>query len=437
MLLLPHQSMARRSLLSTPPPPPPLVDFGGRITPSILLIIVILAIIFFVSGLLHLFVRYFLRPSNRDPDETEHATAFQGELQQLFHLHDAGVDQSFIDALPIFQYKSIASVKDPFDCAVCLCEFEADDKLRLLPKCSHAFHIQCIDVWLLSHSTCPLCRASLLHDLSPGHSSSPMLLVLESGGESSSRENDFNSQRRESVSIDDVGDETAAKAEEIDVAVKLGKFRSVEISRSGTQGGGGGGGSSSREVDQRRCFSMGPYEYMMEERSTLRVSIKPVKSSASFKKPGGRSTRSEYDCNSRRDGFNGFDAAVNSRGDEQHAHKLHDGLPKRESFSVSKIWLRQRKEEAETRRAVSFRLPAIQSGKADLKLKQSSSPSAMADLDDSNWWSKNVSELELDSDVEAGGFHDGAVSRVDETPSFARRTLLWITGKQNKVDNCV
>ncbi|KAG6532694.1 RING-H2 finger protein ATL13-like [Zingiber officinale] len=426
--------MARRSLLSAPPPPPPLVDFGSRITPSILLIIVILAIIFFVSGLLHLFVRYFLRHSNRSPDETEHATAFQGELQQLFHLHDAGVDQSFIDALPVFQYKSIAGVKDPFDCAVCLCEFEADDKLRLLPKCSHAFHVQCIDAWLLSHSTCPLCRASLLHDLSPGRSSSPMVLVLESGGESSSRENSFSSQRRESVSIDDVGDETAAKMEEIDVAVKLGKFRSVEISGSGTQEGGV---SSSREVDQRRCFSMGTFEYVMEERSTLRVSVKPVKSTASFKNPGGRSARSEYDCNSRREGFNGFHAAIISRGDEQHAHKLHDGLPKRESFSVSKIWLRQRKEEAEARRAVSFRLPVIQSGKADLKLKQSSSPSSMAELDDSKWRSKNGNELELDSDVEAGGFHDGAVSRADETPSFARRTLLWITGRQNKVDNCV
>lgn len=47
------------------------------------------------------------------------------------------------------------------DCAVCLSEFEEEERLRLLPKCSHAFHVPCIDTWLKSHSNCPLCRAGI------------------------------------------------------------------------------------------------------------------------------------------------------------------------------------------------------------------------------------------------------------------------------------
>jgi hypothetical protein len=92
-------------------------------------------------------------------------TAFQ---EQLFHLHDLGMDQAFIDVLPVFLYRNMVGGKhDPFDCVVCLCEFSPDDQLRLLPKCSHAFHLEYIDMSLLSHSTYPLCRRSLLAELSP------------------------------------------------------------------------------------------------------------------------------------------------------------------------------------------------------------------------------------------------------------------------------
>ncbi|KAG8075591.1 hypothetical protein GUJ93_ZPchr0006g41258 [Zizania palustris] len=48
-------------------------------------------------------------------------------------------------------------------CAVCLEDVQAGETVRQLPACGHLFHVDCIDMWLHAHRTCPLCR----HDLSP------------------------------------------------------------------------------------------------------------------------------------------------------------------------------------------------------------------------------------------------------------------------------
>jgi len=45
------------------------------------------------------------------------------------------------------------------ECSVCLARFDDADHLRLLPRCRHAFHLACVDRWLESNASCPLCRA--------------------------------------------------------------------------------------------------------------------------------------------------------------------------------------------------------------------------------------------------------------------------------------
>ncbi|XP_048134186.1 RING-H2 finger protein ATL13-like [Rhodamnia argentea] len=471
-------SSSQRSyfLLQQPPPPPTSSHSGdlslsNSVSPSILLIIIILAIIFFVSGLLHLLVRFLMRPPStvRDQEDPDGVTALQGQLQQLFHLHDAGVDQSFIDALPVFFYKAIIGLKNPFDCAVCLCEFEPEDKLRLLPKCSHAFHMECIDTWLLSHSTCPLCRANLLPDFSPAHIGSPIVLVLESGRESSrelvgransglgransafrtdshlgfcggselgsvrfelpGKSGEFDTKDEDSLSV------VAGSGERV-VPVKLGKFRNVED-------GEGSSSSITCNVDSRRCFSMGSFAYVMDEASTLQVPITTPEKKQSSKKPhlpltpGHRLAMSECGSESRRE-FVGFEGIknLNPNGKVNNPHERNENNGssiRKESFSISKIWLRGKREKANhpgaedsSRRAISFRFPInrnVAVGGSDLKDKKETGTEI-------GRWENGGTELGHDEEMESCNSLD---SLANNPPSFTRRTLLWLMGRQNRV----
>ncbi|CAI5527751.1 unnamed protein product [Closterium sp. Naga37s-1] len=51
--------------------------------------------------------------------------------------------------------------RDATECAVCLSDFADGEQLRCLLPCAHRFHVACIDCWLLSHTTCPVCRTAL------------------------------------------------------------------------------------------------------------------------------------------------------------------------------------------------------------------------------------------------------------------------------------
>ncbi|CAL9781467.1 unnamed protein product, partial [Musa acuminata subsp. burmannicoides] len=70
-----------------------------------------------------------------------------------------GLDAAAVAALPSVVV-SAGALKESLECAVCICELSEGDAARLLPKCGHAFHLECIDMWFCSNSTCPLCRTS-------------------------------------------------------------------------------------------------------------------------------------------------------------------------------------------------------------------------------------------------------------------------------------
>lgn len=69
---------------------------------------------------------------------------------------NGGLDRSLMQSIPTYEFKKAEG--NSWECAVCLNEFQEGEKLRVIPHCSHGFHIDCIDVWLRNNANCPLCR---------------------------------------------------------------------------------------------------------------------------------------------------------------------------------------------------------------------------------------------------------------------------------------
>ncbi|ESQ38546.1 hypothetical protein EUTSA_v10028921mg [Eutrema salsugineum] len=74
---------------------------------------------------------------------------------------ELGLSKELREMLPIVIFKESFSINDSL-CSVCLGDYQADEKLQQMPACGHTFHMDCIDLWLTSHTTCPLCRLSLI-----------------------------------------------------------------------------------------------------------------------------------------------------------------------------------------------------------------------------------------------------------------------------------
>lgn len=80
-----------------------------------------------------------------------------------------GLACAIIQSLPAIQFGEKMKQSDDDGngaCSICLGEFGKGEWLRLLPNCAHIFHVSCVDPWLLSRFTCPLCRTDVLYDCS-------------------------------------------------------------------------------------------------------------------------------------------------------------------------------------------------------------------------------------------------------------------------------
>lgn len=127
----------------------PSQDVATSFQASLAVVIGVLSIMFLLTFILVVYAKFCHNSSFSNPNR-----------QQLVRSNSrfSGIDKKVIESLPFFKFSSLKGDREGLECAVCLSRFEEIEVLRLLPKCKHAFHINCVDLWLEKHSSCPLCR---------------------------------------------------------------------------------------------------------------------------------------------------------------------------------------------------------------------------------------------------------------------------------------
>ncbi|KAG6494173.1 RING-H2 finger protein ATL5-like [Zingiber officinale] len=144
--------------------------------------IVSLSVVIFLVILLHLYSRYLLllrRRRHRLPSHLAlrrvlHSTqppprylnnydgdryVIPGHATETRTTVGGGVDPKVAASMPEFVYRAEEHSGGGVECVVCLSVMEEGERGRRLPRCDHAFHVWCIDVWFMAHDTCPICRA--------------------------------------------------------------------------------------------------------------------------------------------------------------------------------------------------------------------------------------------------------------------------------------
>lgn len=121
---------------------------------SLLLIVIIFSVLVFLA-LLCLYIRWACRYHRWTT-----ATA-TGDLSSEAGLPwSLGLDAETVGSFPVHLHQRSSS-GDEGQCSICLSCLIEGEKVKVLPTCNHSFHPECIDEWLKTHSSCPLCRASL------------------------------------------------------------------------------------------------------------------------------------------------------------------------------------------------------------------------------------------------------------------------------------
>ncbi|KAI5076961.1 hypothetical protein GOP47_0009026 [Adiantum capillus-veneris] len=155
-----------------------IVSTASHSMPSTALIIVVLIGAFFSIGVLSMYIQRCTERNETINLTVENLNYYRSDfLQSRLSFRSAvseqnGLSSQLVSGLPAYRFSKNNSLQESnaktnqdrlAGCVVCLNAFEEGEVLRLLPKCGHSFHQNCIDMWLFSHVTCPLCRSIIAY----------------------------------------------------------------------------------------------------------------------------------------------------------------------------------------------------------------------------------------------------------------------------------
>ncbi|KAL5202094.1 hypothetical protein ABZP36_013046 [Zizania latifolia] len=140
------------------PDTPEGVGIKVSFRPSVAIVVGIFTMIFSLTFLLLMYAKFCHTSPGPAP------AAAQADGLPVAVPSTDGVAKPVIESLPFFRFAALRGARQGLECAVCLARFDDADLLRLLPRCRHAFHLDCVDRWLESKASCPLCRARVEPD---------------------------------------------------------------------------------------------------------------------------------------------------------------------------------------------------------------------------------------------------------------------------------
>ncbi|CAE6016882.1 unnamed protein product [Arabidopsis arenosa] len=151
---------------SLPPPPP---EPPSALDSSMALTIFVLLVALFFMGFFSVYISHFVNDSTVEISSIPRTRSSRMSPRRLStsvvvsrpYSYRRGLDSQTVRSLPVYHYTKATKQRNE-DCVICLSDFEEGETVKVIPHCGHVFHVDCVDTWLSSYVTCPLCRSNQL-----------------------------------------------------------------------------------------------------------------------------------------------------------------------------------------------------------------------------------------------------------------------------------